>query len=53
MGTVGYMSPEQVRGLEVDYRSDIFSFRVMLHELLSGAPPFQGARISTFTPLGR
>jgi predicted Ser/Thr protein kinase/WD40 repeat protein len=42
MGTVGYMSPEQVRGLEVDHRSDIFSFGVILHEMLSGKRAFQG-----------
>jgi serine/threonine protein kinase len=42
MGTSGYMSPEQVRGLEVDHRSDIFNFGLILHELLSGARAFHG-----------
>src|SRR5512143_2240313 len=41
MGTVGYMSPEQVRGLPVDYRSDIFSFGAILYELLSGKKAFK------------
>src|SRR5262245_18223003 len=36
MGTVGYMSPEQVREQEADHRSDFFSFGVLLYELLSG-----------------
>jgi len=42
MGTVGYMSPEQVRGGEADHRSDIFSFGVIFYQLLSGRRAFQG-----------
>ena len=41
MGTVGYMAPEQVRGQPADARSDIFSFGVLLYELLTGHRAFQ------------
>ncbi len=41
MGTVGYMSPEQVRGLEIDQRCDIFSFGTILYELFSGRKAFK------------
>lgn len=42
IGTIGYMAPEQVRSLEADPRSDIFSFGVILYELVAGQRPFQG-----------
>ena len=42
MGTAGYMSPEQVRGLSIDQRSDIFSFGAVLYEALSGRRAFHG-----------
>ena len=42
MGTVGYMSPEQVRGDEIDHRADIFAFGAILYEMLAGRRAFEG-----------
>ena len=43
LGTIGYMSPEQVRGTNADHRADIFAFGAILYEMLSGQRAFAGA----------
>src|SRR5436190_9804323 len=46
MGTMGYMSPEQLRGKPADHRSDIFSFGAILYEMLSGKRAFRGGSMA-------
>jgi len=47
IGTPAYMSPEQIQGLSIDHRSDLYSMGIICYEMLGGRPPFRGATTAT------
>jgi serine/threonine protein kinase len=49
LGTPSYTPPEQLRGEQTDRRTDIWSFSVVLHEMVTGQPPFEGETEETLT----
>jgi len=52
IGTAGYMSPEQVRGIEIDHRSDIFVFGAILFEMLTGQRALPSRQVVLRSGLG-
>jgi eukaryotic-like serine/threonine-protein kinase len=59
-GTPGYMAPEQIRGQDVDFRTDLFSFGLLVYEIACGSNPFDAgtrtatiARVLEFNPADR